>query len=102
MISQKFPTFCYTLPIFLGGDGKKLYHLRKDYKPDAYLNDLHEAIPSFSTVEELRILNDVKRKYRNKCFPFKRDRSNFDIMGPVFGHGVNPQRVYENREKMGK
>ncbi|GBM74815.1 hypothetical protein AVEN_240503-1 [Araneus ventricosus] len=38
---------------------------------DAYLNDLHEATPSFSTVEELRICNDVKTKYQNKCFQLK-------------------------------
>ncbi|GBM02352.1 hypothetical protein AVEN_31260-1 [Araneus ventricosus] len=38
---------------------------------DAYLNDWHEAMPSFSKVEELRILNDVKKKYKNKCLQLK-------------------------------
>ncbi|GBM25279.1 hypothetical protein AVEN_45913-1 [Araneus ventricosus] len=38
---------------------------------DANLNDLHDAKHSFSTVEDLRILNDVKRKYQNKCFQLK-------------------------------
>ncbi|GBM97083.1 hypothetical protein AVEN_134370-1 [Araneus ventricosus] len=38
---------------------------------DAYLNDWHEAMPSFSKVEVLRILNDVKKKYKNKCLQLK-------------------------------
>ncbi|GBM41541.1 hypothetical protein AVEN_32341-1 [Araneus ventricosus] len=35
---------------------------------DAYTNNLNEATPPFSTVEELRILNDAKKKSQNKCF----------------------------------
>ncbi|GBN02222.1 hypothetical protein AVEN_3407-1 [Araneus ventricosus] len=38
---------------------------------DANLNDLHDAKHSFSTVEDLRIINVVKRKYQNKCFQLK-------------------------------
>ncbi|GBM23842.1 hypothetical protein AVEN_91169-1 [Araneus ventricosus] len=38
---------------------------------DSYLNDFHEATPLFSTVEEIRILNDVKKKYQNECFQLK-------------------------------
>ncbi|GBM43576.1 hypothetical protein AVEN_67085-1 [Araneus ventricosus] len=60
---------------------------------DAYPNNLHEATPSFSTVEELRILYDAEKKCQNKCFQLK-ERSNIEIMGSVFGHDVNHQRVY--------
>ncbi|GBO07051.1 hypothetical protein AVEN_210858-1, partial [Araneus ventricosus] len=55
---------------------------------------LQEATPSISTVEESRILNDVKKKYQNKKNFIISERSNFEIMSPVFGRVANSQRVH--------
>ena len=37
----------------------------------AHLKEVHKTTPSFSGVEELRILSDVKSKFQNECFNLK-------------------------------